>query len=94
MTAPFDPPLTLAMVQERVKQLREADREARIAIEKVEPVTSRQRRHMTNSVDYLARVDTLRANVIYMIAWHKIDGDVVEIARELGKLVERSSEGP
>lgn len=28
MTAPFDPPLTLAMVQERVKQLREADRVA------------------------------------------------------------------
>lgn len=91
MTNPFEPPLTLAFAEEQVEKLR-TERRTRLAAvpDRIGSVGSplayleRQGIH----VEVNGKADSLRSTVLYMMAWHRIEGDVAEIARALGKLAE------
>lgn len=82
-TESFEPPLTLELVECWVTRLRAEHRAALDAIP-AGPAASVLRADARAT--YHAKACTLRGMVLYMLAWHKLEGDPVAIARAAEKL--------
>lgn len=85
MTITLEPPLTLEWVMRHVQDLREEHRRARKALA---PGRTWFTHNNILAVSYQRRCDMLRNTFVYMLAWHRVEGDPVAMARELSRLAE------